>query len=105
MDASFRVRRRFPSVDARITAGDLDRMEVAAVVAGMVKRAMLAGDGAVTSQQEIAGPFQRNVQYANPMGNLYFTADDVATLSEGGSSRRAFSVDLTPPPAVYYYPL
>jgi hypothetical protein len=97
LDATFLIRRRFPSVDTRLGSGDLDPHEVAAIVAGMVKRAMQGSEnGPVTSQQDVAGPFQRNLQYANPMGNLYLTAENIAQLSEGGSGRRAFSVDLTP---------
>lgn len=87
LDASYRVKRKFPTLEARILVGDVAFAEVTAVVAGMVKRAMLSADGAVQSQQEVAGPFSRQVTYANPMGNLYFTAEDLAVLSEGGTGR------------------
>jgi hypothetical protein len=97
MDASLRVRRRFPRIDDRITLGDLDPMEIAAVVAGMVKRAMIStGYEGVTQSTQAAGPFQSSQSFTNPNGNLYFTADDLAVLSDGGQ-RRAFTVDLTPP--------
>ena len=89
LDVSYRVKRKFPTLDARILAGDVAFAEVTAVVAGIVKRAMIGADagGAVQSQQDVAGPFSRQVTYANPMGNLYFTAEDLAVLSEGGTGR------------------
>lgn len=95
VDASLKVRRKFPQTEARIASGDLDLREVAAVVAGMVKRAMLTGAEGVTQETENRGPFGVSRQYANPMGNLYFTAEDKVTLS-GKPPRRAFSLDLTP---------
>lgn len=96
-DASYRIRRRFPAVDARIQVGTLDRMEVAAIVAAMVKRAMIAGtEGPVESQQDVAGPFQRNVRYANPMGEMYLTEDEAALLSSAtGAGQHVRSVRLT----------
>jgi hypothetical protein len=98
MDASFRVRRRFPTLDARIAAGSIDIREVAAVVAGMVKRAMIAGgQDATTQQAETLGSLSLSRTYANPMGHLYLTDDDVATLADR-RPRRAFSVDLASGP-------
>lgn len=96
-DASRRVRRRFPSTDARIASGALDVLEVVDVVAGMVKRVMLVGAEAesVSQQSQSAGPFSLSQTYTNPMGDMYFTANDLALLSEG-TARRAFTVDLTP---------
>ena len=100
--ASRRIRSKFPTLDARISAGTVDPLAVTDVVAAMVWRALLAGDNgdAVQSRQEVAGPFSQQVTYANPMGNLYFTADDLAVLSGGRGQRRAFSLDLTPQPIV-----
>lgn len=100
VDASFRVRRRFPTVDARIAAGTLDALEVVGVVAGMVKRAMLAGgEDGVAQLTEAAGPYSSSRRYVNPLGNLFFTADDIDALGDPltSPSRRAFAVDLTPP--------
>lgn len=87
-DASLRVLRRFPTLEARIAAGTLQVQEVTAVVCGMVRRAMIAGglDG-VTQRTDGAGPYQQSVTYANPQGNLYLTADDLAILSAGGTGR------------------
>ena len=94
--ASRRVRRQFPETDARVASGDLDPLEVVDVVAGMVKRVLMGGDTeSLTQQSQTAGPFSLSQSFGNPMGDLYFTANDVATLSEGGA-RRAFSIDLTP---------
>lgn len=95
--ASRMVRRLYPTTDARIAAGTLELEEVTDVVAGMVKRAMIGGDvEGVTQQNQTAGPFVRQVSFANPMGNLYFSAVDRQVLGE--TSRRAFTVDLTPTP-------
>ena len=103
VDASVRVRRRFPTIDARIASGSVDPLEVTAVVAGMVKRAMIAPEG-VSLHTQVGGPYQDTKRYANPLGDLYLTADDLAVLSEGGMSRRAFSVDLTPQPVTIVLP-
>jgi len=98
-DASRRVRRLFPRTDDRIAAGELDPEDVAAVVVAAVKRQLIAGGGAegVTQQNQTAGPFSVQQSFGNPMGDLYFKADEVAVLSDK-PRRRAFSVDLTPQP-------
>jgi hypothetical protein len=99
-DASRIVRRRWPDIDARIAAGDLDADDVLMVVAGMVKRAMLGPDvDGVTEQTEAAGPFSVARKYSNPLGNLYLSASDIETLAAGepsGGGKRAFVIDLTP---------
>jgi hypothetical protein len=87
-DASRHVRRRVPTLDDRLTAGSLDPFDVVAVVAGMVKRVLLAGDvEGITQASQTAGPFGEARTFANPMGNLYMTADDVAALSPVGAAR------------------
>ena len=97
VDASLKVRRRYPATDARIASGDLDEREVVAVVAGMVKRAMMTGGAeGVTQRAEGIGPFSGSETYANPLGNLFFTAEDRTVLEDSGARRRAFSIDLTP---------
>lgn len=98
-DASIRLRLKYPTLDARLTSGDLDPEAAAMVVAGMVKRAMLAPSGeAVVQQSQQAGPFGVQQTFSNPMGNLYVTAEDDAILRDPASARRgrAFSLDLTP---------
>jgi hypothetical protein len=87
-DASRHVRRRVPTLDDRLTSGELDPFDVVAVVAGMVKRVLLAGDTeGITQQSQTVGPFGEARTFSNPMGNLYMTADDVASLSPAGSAR------------------
>lgn len=99
--ASRKIRARPWNVDGRIETGELDPESVTDVVCFMVKRAMLPGGGAegVTQESQTAGPYQTSVTYGNPMGNLYFSADDLTVLS-GGKARKAFAVDLTPVPPV-----
>lgn len=93
-DASAIVRSEAPAVDVRIAAGTLDADLVKAVVAGMVKRAMLASDvEGISAQQEIAGPFQRQQTFSNPLGNLYLTKQDKRLL---GMSARPFMIDMAP---------
>jgi hypothetical protein len=77
-DASMLIRARYSDVDARVATGSLDEDVLTAVVAGMVRRAMIgaaAGDG-VTQSSETVGPFSHSQSYANPMGNLFLTATD-----------------------------
>jgi arginine deiminase len=94
--ASRRVRRKFGTIDARIASGALDPLDVVDVVCDVVKRVLMVGDReAVRQESETTGPFSKSQTYANPMGNLYFTPDDLAIL---GTGRRAFVVDLTPQP-------
>lgn len=53
----------------------------------MVKRALLAGDGApVESVSSTAGPFSEQMKYANPLGNLYFTQLERQRLGIGKQS-------------------
>jgi hypothetical protein len=92
--ASRRARRKFPTLDLRVATGDLDPLEVTDVVCGAVQRVLMGGDReAVVQDSQTLGPFARAQTFANPMGNLYFTPDELATL---GTGRRAFVVDLTP---------
>lgn len=85
--ASRVVRARFPDVDDRIAAGNLDAQDVADVVALMVKRAMLspAADG-VESQAQTAGPFSVSNRYANAEGNVYMTAEEKLLFDNSASA-------------------
>lgn len=85
--ASRKIRRRWPDVDARLTAGTLDPDDVADVVLEMVQSAMTTPLG-VQQASENAGPFGHSEQYANPMGRLYFT-DDMVAVFEGEPIRAA----------------
>jgi len=94
-DASAIVRAEVPTVDAQITAATLDTGLVLAIVCGMVKRAMIAGDTGegVSAQQETAGPFAYSQTFSNPMGNVYLTKQDRRLL---GVSSQAFTIDTAP---------
>lgn len=84
-DASAMIRDRWPDADARVTSGALSATTLTRIVALMAKRAMIGGDAeGLESQQQAAGPFSVNQTYANPNGNLYFTASDVTLLDGTG---------------------
>lgn len=97
-DASRYIRRRFPTTDARIAAGELDADDLKMIVCAMVKRIMLGGDsGDVTEQQETVGPFGVTRRFGNPLGTMYLRDDEaeiLEPLAQGG--KRAFVIDLTP---------
>lgn len=77
-DASAMIRERWPDVDDRISAGSLAESSVIRIVANMVKRAMISPAAAgVEQHSETAGPFSISDKYSNPLGNLYFSADDI----------------------------
>lgn len=85
--ASRKIRREIPDIDARLTSGALDPLDVEMVVVAMVKRAMMnsALDG-VETQQQTAGPFALTVKPSNPNGSLYLTAGELASLRTRSAS-------------------
>jgi hypothetical protein len=79
-DASMLIRARFPGIDDQIAAGGVDPDVVAMVVAGMVKRAMIAPADGLSQQSESVGPYSHSQSYANPLGNVFLTAADVTLI-------------------------
>lgn len=79
-DASNVIRARFPGIDSQVAGGQVDAAVLTQVVAGMVKRAMIAPADGVTSQSESAGPFSRSQSFANPLGNVFLTAADLVLI-------------------------
>lgn len=79
-DASNLLRARFPGIDGQVTSGAMDLDVLAAVVAGMVKRAMIAPSEGVSSESETTGPFSHSQTYANPLGNVFLTAADLVLI-------------------------
>jgi hypothetical protein len=77
-DASVLIRAQYPGIDDQIVSGQLDSDAVLAVAANMVKRAMIGGATAEGASQvsQSAGPYSVSTSYANPTGNLFFTAAD-----------------------------
>lgn len=67
-DASALIRARFPGVESQV-----DSDVLVAVVAGMVKRALVAPNIGVSQESETAGPWSHSQSYANPMGNVFIT--------------------------------
>jgi hypothetical protein len=89
-DASALLRAEFPGIDETIASGGLDADVVAAVVAMMVKRAMIAPADGVSQESEGVGPYNHSQQYANPMGNVFLTAAERTLIL--GRQPRAMSV-------------
>jgi hypothetical protein len=85
-DASALIRAEFPGVDGQVDPGILT-----IVVAGMVKRAMLAPSLGVTQEQETVGPYSHSQTFANPMGNVFLTGAERTLIlgykPSGGSFR------------------
>lgn len=79
-DASTLIRARFPGIDSQVSSGALDGDVLTMVVAGMVKRALIAPDDGVSQESETAGPFSRSQTYANPMRNVFLTAADMTLI-------------------------
>lgn len=71
-DASAIIRARFPGVDGQV---DPDVLRI--VVAGMVKRALVAPMDGVSQESESVGPINHSLSFANPMRNVFLTAADI----------------------------
>lgn len=90
-EASVEIDALCPPADP-LTDGDARKV----IARRMVKRAMLAGtDSApIENTAMTAGPFNRSVTYANPLGDLYLTKADRKLLGVG--RQRAFTVSMWP---------
>lgn len=88
-DASALIRARFPGIDAQVTSGGLDAAIPRMVVAGMVKRALIAPDDGVSQESQTTGPYSRSQSFANPLGNVFLTAAEIVLIQgyvpRGGS--------------------
>lgn len=71
LDASALIRARFPGID-----GQVDPDILTMVVAGMVKRALIAPLDGVSQASEGTGPYSHSESFANPMRNMFLTAAD-----------------------------
>lgn len=80
VDASALIRARFPGIDSQVTSGAVDPAVLTMVVAGMVKRALVAPEDGVTQQSETTGPFSQSQTFANPMRNVFLTAADLTLI-------------------------
>lgn len=74
-DASALIRARFPGID-----GQVDATILTMVVAGMVKRAMIAPSDGVSQESEGLGPYTHSQTFTNPMGNVFLTAADLVLI-------------------------
>jgi len=91
------IRSRVPTIQARITAGEVDLMENAQdVVSAMVQRVFRNPEG-VRTRQESTGPFGGSVTYGGDQpGSLSLTDDEASRLSPASASRGVFTVDTIP---------
>lgn len=80
VDASTLLRQRFPGIDDQVTSGAVDPNILTMVVAGMVKRALVAPDDGVSQESETVGPYSRSQSFANPMRNVFLTAADITLI-------------------------
>ncbi len=76
-DASALLRARYPGID-----GQVDPDILTMVVAGMVKRALIAPADGVSQESEGTGPYNHSQTFANPLRNVFLTAAEI-TLIEG----------------------
>jgi hypothetical protein len=97
-DASTMLRAECPTIDQRITDGQLDPEIPEMVVCNMVRRAMIAGEvsDGVSSTQQTAGPFTASLSFVNPMGNLYTTKAEWKLLG-CRTVAVAYTIDTMPP--------
>lgn len=79
-DASLIIRARFPGIDSEVQSGQVDPAVLVTVVAGMVKRAMIAPSDGVASQSDGMGPYSHSQTYANPLGNVFLTQADIVLI-------------------------
>lgn len=97
-DASAYIRVEVSDVDERIAAVPqcLDPAVPRMIVCAMVKRAMLApvDQGAVSAEQQTAGPFSQSLTFSNPNGDLYLTSRERKMLMASG--QQAFTVSMSP---------
>lgn len=80
IDASAVIRARFPGIDGQVTSGAVDADVLTMVVAGMVKRALIAPMDGVSQQAQTAGPYSQSQTFANPMGNVFLTAAELVLI-------------------------
>jgi len=79
-DASALIRAQFPGIDSQVESGGLDATIPTMVVAGMVKRALVAPNDGVSQESEGTGPYSHSQSFANPMRNVFLTAAEVTLI-------------------------
>jgi hypothetical protein len=99
-DASALIRQRFPGIDAQVTGGTVDPDILTMVVAGMVKRALIAPDDGVSQESETTGPYSHSQSFANPMRNVFITAAELVLIQgykpKGGTFAYGNTTTATP---------
>lgn len=79
-DSSALIRAQFPGIDDQVTTGAVDADVLTMVVAGMVKRALIAPDDGVSQESQTMGPYSSGRTFANPMRNVFLTAADTVLI-------------------------
>lgn len=106
-DASTLIRQRFPGIDAQVTSGAVSADVLMIVVAGMVRRALIAPDDGVSQESATIGPHSATQTYANPMRNIFLTDADLTLIlgyqQTAVSSRFSNTTDQCGPNAGFVY--
>jgi hypothetical protein len=102
VDASFWLGVWVPGLTEAVVGGNEDAAQAAKLLTvAMVKRALLTpaldDNPGVQSTNEVVGPFQRQVTYRNPEGNLYLYARELEDLTSLLRSTRAGAVSMRSP--------
>lgn len=93
--ASQRIRNRIPGIDDALVASTIEAVSVEMVTVAMVKRAMVNSETeGVTQTSEGVGPFSRGATFANPLGNLYLTDEEIRELGGNPPAGRAKNLRL-----------
>jgi hypothetical protein len=79
-DASALIRARFPGIDGQVASGAVDADILAMVVAGMVKRALIAPEPGVSQESSGTGPYSHSQTFANPLQNVFLTAAELVLI-------------------------
>lgn len=79
-DASALIRARFPGIDAQVASGGVGADVLRMVVAGMVKRALIAPADGVSQESESTGPYSHSQSFANPLRNVFLTAAELVLI-------------------------
>ncbi|MET7741983.1 Gp19/Gp15/Gp42 family protein [Streptomyces sp. NPDC005385] len=102
-DAEDRILIEFPTLESKVTSGELRQETVIRVEVQMVMRHLKNPDG-VRSAQMGAGPFQQTTTYGGEdPGTIYLTDDERRDLRGSTRSRgKVFMVDTVPPCSLPY---
>jgi hypothetical protein len=93
-DAEDIILGKYPSIQTRITSGQLTLRRVQIVLAGMVQRAYQTAQDGRIAYSNGAGPFSESGSYGDSRRGLFLTKDEIALLAPPEVHGKAFSIDL-----------